>query len=206
MVDNSDVVHISLSDVEIAMISVERDLIVYDSGASISIFNDYGGHEKLVLPKKFLMTGNGRIETSSGFMHPLFGLVYVYEELPVNIVSAYEISHNPRYQVVPYPDDTRDVYDANGTVFFVRWNKKTLMINMEDTWNPTESERVYVGMDGDDTYEDLLFVEDEIDAPLGDVMLLSRAHHRAKPRNAVVQMEWRDWRRRWRRGRWAGWW
>ena len=111
------------------------------------------------------MTGNGRIETSSGFMHPLFGLVYVYEELPVNIVSAYEISHNPRYQVVPYPDDTRDVYDANGTVFFVRWNKKTLMINMEDTWNPTESERVYVGMDGDDTYEDLLFVEDEIDEP-----------------------------------------
>ena len=162
MVDDSDVVHISLSDVEISMIGVEKDFIVYDSGASISIFNDYGGHEKLVLPKKFVMTGNGRIETSSGFMHPLFGLVYVYEELPVNIVSAYEISHNPRYQVVPYPDDTRDVYDADGTVFYVRWRKKTLMIDLADTWNPSEAMQVNIGV-ADVSYEELDWEDEEYD-------------------------------------------
>ena len=116
--DDSDVVQI-----EVSLVSIDGDCIVYDSGASISIFNDYGGHEKIELPRKTIMTGNGRIVTTSGFVHPLFGLVYVYEKLPVKIVSAYEITHNERYQIVTYPDGTLDVYDADGTVFYVRWKK-----------------------------------------------------------------------------------
>ena len=117
------------------------------------------------LPNKIIVTGSGRIQTNAGFIHPIFGQVYVHEKLPVNIVSAFEITHNSRYEIVSYPDGTLDVYDTDGKVFYVRWRNKTLMIDIDDVWSPMNSEQINVNINGDGTYEDLMLIDEEFDEP-----------------------------------------
>ena len=113
---------------------MSNNLIIYDTGASVSIFKDTYSYELRSLPTKNIMTGNGRVSTSSGYVHPIFGLVYVLESLPVNIVSVYEINHNERFEVLPYPDGTMvvRVNDDVGTTFYVKWKNRTLVIDIND--------------------------------------------------------------------------
>ena len=89
----------------------------------------------------------------------------MHEKLPVNIVSAFEITHNNRYEIVSHPDGTLDVYDTDGNVFYVRWRNKTLMIDIDDVWSPMNSEQINVNINGDGTYEDLMLIDEEFDEP-----------------------------------------
>ena len=138
-----------------------NDLIIFDSGASISIFNNYGSHQKVMLPMKTIITGSGRIHSGEGFLHPIFGLVYVHPALPVNIVSAYDITHNERFRVHTYPDGTLDVdvNDGYGTTFYVRWIRRTLAIDMGEI--TTEQVQVMSVDDSLGAYEDLLLIDEE---------------------------------------------
>ena len=79
------------------------------------------------LPNKIIVTGSGRIQTNAGFIHPIFGLVYVHQSLPVNILSAYAICHNNKYEIHTYPDGTLDVRvnDEVGIIFLLDGKRET---------------------------------------------------------------------------------
>ena len=52
----------------------------------------------------------------------------------MNIVSVYEINHNERFEVMPYPDGTMvvRVNDDVGTTFYIKWKNRTLVIDTND--------------------------------------------------------------------------
>ena len=94
-------------------------------------------------------------------MHPIFGVVYVHSALPVNIVSAYEVTHNDKFRVHTYPDGTLDVEvnDDYGTIFYVRWKRRTLMIDMQEI--TTGRDQVMEMTESLGEYEDLQFLDEE---------------------------------------------
>ena len=59
------------------------------------------------------MTENGIISTFSSFAHPIYSLVHVLEKLPVNIVSAYEITHNDKFEAIYGISEKRRILRIN---------------------------------------------------------------------------------------------
>ena len=76
---------IQLEGCFLSQLSLSHNFIIYDKEASTSIFKAFYGYRRLELPTKTIVTGNGNISTSSGFVHPIYGLVYVQESLPIKI-------------------------------------------------------------------------------------------------------------------------
>ena len=117
------------------------------------------------LPNKIIVTGSGRIQTNAGFIHPIFGLVYVHQSLPVNILSAYAICHNNKYEIHTYPDGTLDVRvnDEAKTMFFVRWKRRTLVIDMNEIIQTAGNEDQMMNIENLSNYDDLEQLEEEIE-------------------------------------------
>ena len=75
----------------------------------------------------------------------------------MNIVSAYEINHNDKFVVVPYPDGIFEVNDGRGTTFYVRWKNRTLVIDMNEITTKEMFESL-ISMRETGEYEDLKFI------------------------------------------------
>ena len=126
------------------------------------------------LPNKIIVTGSGRIQTNAGFIHPIFGLVYVHQSLPVNILSAYAICHNNKYEIHTYPDGTLDVRvnDEAKTMFFVRWKRRTLVIDMNEIIQTAGKEDQMMNIETLSNYDDLEQLEEEIEEGKNTLMTI----------------------------------
>ena len=65
MGDDSDVVHVG--GCYISKLVLSDNIIIYDTGASVSIFKSMYGYKRRVLLKKNIVTGNGMISTTPNF-------------------------------------------------------------------------------------------------------------------------------------------
>ena len=107
---------------------VNTNMVIVDTGASLNIFPDTVGYQKIQLPAVRVRSVHGVRILSEGIEHPLWGQIYVDHNTTAKILSFGKLVSNKDFKVVPENGGTFKIeHIPTSTTLHTFWRNSVLV-------------------------------------------------------------------------------